>query len=140
MIAQSVALPLMPKTNLSVSIKEWGERVKLNLDVCNDNIVSNLAEYKPFGVAFSFPCPSWLLSFYNDLQISHASSRIGHCFTRLIILLPTDCNIAISTYSMVSFTGKRSWEAGEVSMVTFHLGTLEFRSKILSSIPADQSI
>ena len=25
-----------------------------------------------------------------------------------------DCNIAISTYSMVSFTGKRSWEAGEV--------------------------
>lgn len=27
---------------------------------------------------------------------------------------PVNCNIAISTYSMVSFTGKRSWEAGEV--------------------------
>lgn len=41
-------------------------------------------------------------------------ARVGFQF-RFFYSFSTDCNIAISTYSMVSFTGKRSWEAGEVS-------------------------
>ncbi|CAH3165505.1 unnamed protein product [Porites lobata] len=51
---------------------------------------------------------------------------------------PVNCNIAISTYSMVSFTGKRSWEAGEV--MNF-LQTQEWGLMILDevhTIPAKQ--
>ena len=42
-------------------------------------------------------------------------------YLTLIFSFLTDCNIAISTYSMVSFTGKRSWEAGEVGIVSICL-------------------
>ncbi|KAK3753721.1 hypothetical protein QZH41_013801, partial [Actinostola sp. cb2023] len=45
---------------------------------------------------------------------STAESRIICCFTSDAKDKPTDCGIAISTYSMVSHTGKRSWEAEQV--------------------------
>ncbi|KXJ10571.1 TFIIH basal transcription factor complex helicase XPB subunit [Exaiptasia diaphana] len=45
---------------------------------------------------------------------STVDSRIICCFTSDAKDKPTDCGIAISTYSMVSHTGKRSWEAEQV--------------------------
>ncbi|XP_048579619.1 general transcription and DNA repair factor IIH helicase subunit XPB isoform X2 [Nematostella vectensis] len=45
---------------------------------------------------------------------STVNSRIICCFTSDAKDKPTDCSIAISTYSMVSHMGKRSWEAEQV--------------------------
>uniref|UniRef100_A0A6P8IG39 General transcription and DNA repair factor IIH helicase/translocase subunit XPB n=1 Tax=Actinia tenebrosa TaxID=6105 RepID=A0A6P8IG39_ACTTE len=45
---------------------------------------------------------------------STVDSRIICCFTSDAKDKPKDCGIAISTYSMVSHTGKRSWEAEQV--------------------------
>lgn len=63
-------------------------------------------------VVSTFDCsisllPAFLLHSVSALFWRQACRRSFHSFS-------TDCNIAISTYSMVSFTGKRSWEAGEV--------------------------
>ena len=50
---------------------------------------------------------------FSNLKTSHGEMICFHFF------LP-DCGIAISTYSMVSHTGKRSWEAEQVEY-TVHI-------------------
>ena len=97
MIAQSAVLLQTRKTNLSVRIfHDWR----------------------------GFMSRKWLLfpsmSVITDTKVDAPYSSIKIYLT-LIFSFSKDCNIAISTYSMVSFTGKRSWEAGEVGIVSLYL-------------------
>ena len=109
MIAQSAALPQTLKINLSVSITcSAVSPIAANVSffcqsgasTCTDTVVST------FDCSISL-LPAFLLHSVSALFWRQACRRSFHSFS-------TDCNIAISTYSMVSFTGKRSWEAGEV--------------------------
>ena len=54
------------------------------------------------------PDPGGMPSFYTDV---HFNNTLNFSINPRDL---TDCSIAISTYSMVSHTGKRSWEAEQV--------------------------